>query len=311
MNVTGAPKGPGSGAERGGGRLVVTGANGFLGRHLCDHFQARGWDVRGLVRDPSRYPFREPGVALYACDLPDRIDVSALRDADVLIHCAFTMRPTSPEVARRVNEDGSRRIRELAREAGIRRFVFISSTSAHDQAVSYYGRSKLAVERSLDPGDLALRAGLILGSGDDGLFHRLVQSLRRTGMAPVVDGGRQIMQTVYVADLCAAIEVALRAGLVGCHVFAEPEGMPFRDFLRLVATTSGVRCRVLPLPAAPLLLALRLAERAGIALPISSENVLGLKSLRFQASSPEIARLGVRARPAAEALARIFRGPHA
>lgn len=283
--------------------VAISGASGFLGRHLCKHFVERGWRVRALLRDPGRFPSRRPEIGLYACDLPDRIDESALVGADAMIHCAYSTRPSSCAEARRVNELGTRRVYEASRRSRVGKFVFLSSTSAHEQALSYYGRSKLDLERAIDLGrDLVFRAGLIIGPGEGSLFHRMVDSLRRTGLVPVFDGGRQILQTIYVADLCQGIERAIVSSFSGRYVVAEREGLPLREFFRLVAERLGIRCRFVSLPAAPTLLALRILERIGASLPISSENVLGVKSLRFQSSAADLAALSIHARPAAESL---------
>jgi len=290
----------------GAGRIAVTGATGFLGRHLCDHFRTRGWRVRGLVRDPHRQGL-PPEVEVALCDLPDRAEAAAFTSVDVVIHCAYASREANLAAARRVNELGTERVYALGRAAGVRRFVFISSTSAHDGALSYYGRSKLALEHTLDPErDLIIRPGLVLAPGGGGLFHRMADGLRRTGVAPVFDGGRQIMQTVYIDDFCAAVHAAIARDRVGRYVVAEPEGLPVRDFFHLVAARCGARCRLVPVPAAPLLVVLRVAERLGIALPVSSENVLGMKSLRFQPSAADLETLGVPARRTAESLALVF-----
>ncbi|MDQ3605985.1 MAG: NAD(P)H-binding protein [Gemmatimonadota bacterium] len=119
------------------GTLAVTGASGLLGRHLCDHFRRRGWEVRGLVRDPDAYPFSEAGVSLFRCNLPETLDEAALEGAEVLIHCAYTTRFAGLEQAQRVNEEGTRRVLAAARAAKVRRFVFISSISARPGAQWY------------------------------------------------------------------------------------------------------------------------------------------------------------------------------
>ena len=292
------------------GCVAVTGATGLVGRFLCEYFHARGWEVRALIRNPERSPFRESGISSHRCILPDEFAAAAFTGADVVIHCAYATRPTSLMEALRVNEEGTARVVEQCRAAAVRRFVFISSLSAHEQALSYYARSKLAIERTLDPRcDLIIRSGLVLAKIGDGLFNRMVSALYRSGIVPIFDGGRQIIQTVYVEDLCTAIHAAIVADSVGCYVVAEPEGMAVRDFFRLVAEKCGVRCRLISLPTAPLLFVLRILERLKIHLPISSENVLGVKSLRFEPSTADLKALGVTARSAEESIELIFSHP--
>ena len=289
------------------GLCLVTGANGFLGRHLCDHLARSGWGVRGCVRDIRRYPFDTRGIELYRCELPDTIDESAFTGVDVVIHCAYMSRHTTLAEARRVNEEGSERVLSLARSSGAR-FAFVSSTGAHEGSLSYYGRSKLAVEERLDLSrDLVIRPGLILGDG--GLFQRISGSLSRFGIVPVFDGGHQRIQTVHIDDLCRAVRKAVEDRLVGSFVVAEPRGLELRELFRMMASRMGVKCRLVPLPAGPLLLLLRSAERLGVRLPLTSENVLGALSLRTQPSEDDLAAIGVEVRSAAQSLADLIPQP--
>ncbi|MEX2048840.1 MAG: NAD-dependent epimerase/dehydratase family protein [Gemmatimonadota bacterium] len=279
---------------------MITGANGFLGRHLVDLMVDRGWTVRGLVRDLERNPFRHPDVALFLGDIPDVIDERAFENIDVVIHCAYMSRHTTLTEAGRVNEEGSARVLALSRKHGTR-FAFVSSTGAHEGAVSYYARSKLAVESTLDlDRDLIIRPGLILGDG--GLFKRISESLARFGFVPVFDGGHQMIQTVHVGDLSLAIALALERGLTGRYVVAEPEGLELRDLFALMGERMGRRLTLVPLPASPLLWVLRCAEHLGVPLPLTSENVLGAKSLRTQPSAGDLSKIGLSVRGVSESL---------
>lgn len=282
--------------------LAVTGATGLLGGRLCDRFVARGWRVRALGRGavPDRY--RGTDVTWFRCELPDRIDAAALRGVDVLVHSAYATRSVDRAQDRRVNLEGTRRLFALAREAGVKRLVFVSSASARPDALSFYGRSKFALEQELDFGrDLAIRPGLILAPSG-GLFQRMVDSIRRARVVPIVGGGRQILQTVHADDLCLAFERAIAGGLGGVLIVAEPEGLTLRDFLRLIAARLGQRCLFLPVPVAPTLAALRACEKVGLLLPVSSENLLGLAGLAHVDCRGDLERLGLEIRTARESL---------
>ena len=72
-------------------RILITGADGFLGSRLLAHMRREGWDVAGLVRNPSTKQLPEGEYFHYA--FPAEIDPNAFaKPADVLIHCAFAMR---------------------------------------------------------------------------------------------------------------------------------------------------------------------------------------------------------------------------
>lgn len=285
------------------GTIAITGASGFLGQRLVAHFHARGWEVRALVREPAAFASRIEGVRAYRCDLPDALDDAGIDGADALVHAAYATRATSVEEARRVNEVGTRCVLDAARAASVTRFVFLSSLSAHEGARSYYGRSKLALERTLDPErDLVLRLGLVLAREGDGLFRRLVDAVARARFVPVFEGGRQILQTLHEADCCAAVERALAKDLTGRLAVAEPEGLTYRELLLAIAARLGRPCTLVPLPMAPALALLRATELLRIPLPITRENLLGLRALRFVPTAADLGRLGITARPAGTSL---------
>src|SRR3990172_4264499 len=256
--------------------ILVTGATGFLGRHLCDYFQRKGDTVRGLVRRTNVYPFTEPGIALFKGNLPDEIDAAAFDGADIVIHAAYyTARLTSIEEAHHVNHDGTMRVYQMSKSTGVRQFVFISSTGSHAEAESYYGKSKFTLEQLMDPSkDLIIRPGLIIGSGEDGTFNRMKESLRKSGVVPIFDGGHQILQTIHVDDLCKAIDLATEKKLTGTLVVAEPQGLEVRDFFKLIAAGLNKRCILVPLPMGLFLAVLRIIEKLHIPFPLSSENLL-------------------------------------
>ena len=186
--------------------IAITGATGFLGRRFAEAFRSHGWDVRALVRDPASV---EGG---FLCDLPERIDPGGLAGARVLVHCAYATRAKRLAEARPVNEEGTRNLLAAARAAGVERTVFLSTTSAHAESGSYYGKSKFALESHFD---LALRSGLVLAAEGGGLFERLRETVRRSRLIPVFGGGRQVVQTVHLDDLCAVLRAAIDAELSG------------------------------------------------------------------------------------------------
>jgi nucleoside-diphosphate-sugar epimerase len=225
-----------------------------------------------------------------------------LRGVDVLIHAAYMTRFSNVREARAVNEVGSERLFALARKAGVRQIVFLSSFSARADARSCYGRSKFAVEQLLDPNrDTALRAGLVLAS-DGGLFQRIVAFLNRARIVPLIGGGRQIVQTLHIDDLCQACLNAVDRPITGTVHVAEPDGLMFRDLLRLVAERLGRRCWQFSVPAAPVLAVLRISEMLKVPLGVSSDNLLGLKILRPVQVEPDLARLGLTVRTARESV---------
>jgi len=289
--------------------IAITGASGFIGRHLCDHFRRLGWEVRGLVRNTAAYPFGEQGVKLFACDLPDDLDWSSFEGAGVVVHCAYMTRFTDLASARRVNDLGTREVVKLARATNAR-LVFLSSQSAHEEARSYYGKSKLALEKLFSPAcDVVFRSGLVLGKAGDGLFHRMCDMVRRSKVIPLFGGGHQPIQTIHVDDLCRAVEAAVEKNLCGLFTIAEPRSLEMGQLLRAIASRLGSRPIFVPFPIPPMMLFLRAMETLHLPFPVSSENLLGLKCLRATDTSRDLAALGITARSATESLDEILGTP--
>ena len=256
--------------------VAVTGATGLLGRHLCDYFHTKGWRVNALVRDVSKYPFSKEGINVFNCVLPDTIDLKSIESVDVIIHCAYMTRFTNLEEAVRVNEVGTVKLHEAARSAGVKKFVFISSRAARQNAQSYYAKSKFRMESMMDESrDLIVRPGLILAS-DGGLFYRIVNQVRRLPVVPVFGGGRQKLNTVHIEDMCAILEWALEKEMSGVITVAESAGITMKELLRAVLQQLGQNKLIVSVPGKPIVLLLQLLESLKLKLPVSSENLRGL-----------------------------------
>ena len=113
------------------------------------------------------------------------------------------------------------------------------------------------------------------------------------------------MQTIALPDVCEAIRLTLEKGIVGVVRVAADEGLPLREFYRAVAACMGKKPRFLPLPGGFVLQMLRLAEGLGFSLPLSSDNLLGLKRLQTFDVRADLERLGLHPRTTQEALAEI------
>lgn len=284
--------------------VLISGATGFLGRALCQYFDAKGYQVSALVRDfnkaESLREYAKGGI--YRCALPDDIDVTAFEgELEALIHCAYANQAKDRVEAEAINIRGSEELLRLARAHDIQRFVFISSLSAHEKAESFYGQSKLSIERLLDPQrDLIIQPGLIMGQG--GLFKRMQNSLKRLPVVPLFYGGRQAFQTICVAELCEAIEHGISKDLVGVYKVALNDPIPIRVFYENLAATVGKKCHFVRLPGQMSLRLLRCCETMGLNLPVTSENLLGLKQMQVVETTNDLAQLGIKPMPFAQAV---------
>jgi nucleoside-diphosphate-sugar epimerase len=266
-------------------RIAVTGADGFLGTHLCEAFLARRWQVYGLVRNPERKRLL-PGVTYRHYAFP--AELSQRDEVDLIVHCAFAMQAV--DAGRyAVNREAADFLRRQYPQTPM---LFVSSMSAHEGAESLYGREKLHIESTLSSSrDAWIRPGFIIGNG--GVFKNLVGSIRKLPLIPLFYGGMQPIQTVHVEDLAACICAIVERNHCGLIRYGERQPVLLRDFYAAIAAGLEVKRPLVPLPGALTLAGLRIAESAGLRLPMTSQNLLGLKQLIRVDAAADIARLGL------------------
>lgn len=271
-------------------RAAITGAGGFLGSALARRLAASGAEVSALSRRPAAIP----GTSWRPYDLTDpSIAPAFLGSPDVVIHAAFSLAGAGPELER-LNYDAALRLRDAARKRGAQ-FIFISSMSAHEQAESSYGRAKWAIEQALDAADAVVRPGLIIGPG--GLYARMLGALRGAPVVPLFYGGGQPVQVIGLNDAVEGICRVAERPAAGNFNLALPQPLTVRELYGRMLAASGLRRHILPLPGGPALLAVKLCEKLGLRLPVTSENLLGLKHLRRFETADSLVWLGLTLAP--------------
>lgn len=234
--------------------LLVTGASGFVGRHLLERLAPRGHRIRAVCRGgaPADVPPR-PEVTWLAADLRDPAAVSGLAaGCDVVAHLAGVHRAEGPEGYREIHVRGTRNLLEEAVSSGVERFLLLSALGAGSGGHAYF-RTKLEAEhevRGAQVDAVVLRPALVYGPGDH-LLTGLARWLRALPLVPVPGGRLGEYRPVDVEDLtdalCQAVE---RPDLLGrTFHLAGPDRMSLRDVLEIVSRTLGLRRSMLTLPA--------------------------------------------------------------
>ena len=266
-------------------KVVVTGASGYLGRHLVMRLAEKGYRIAALVRDPAGFRAGR-GVEPVRYDLEDPAEPGAetFTDAAAVIHAAANMKG-QPSLSERMEVDAARKLVEQAGRAGVRRLVFISSIVAQPDAPRRYPRVKWAIEQVfLSAGGTVIRPGLIYGGRTDGNQELFAALDRFAGTAPCIPAFFPPLwvQPVHVDDLCNAIlNVVEETGHPAPICQAASESVRLTAFLRRLAWHRHRRY-----PAAipfPVSLA-GLAAAAGRIVPLVPawyvERLTGLRALR-------------------------------
>lgn len=248
--------------------IFLTGATGYVGRHVLERLRTRGTPVRCLVLPGDPVDPAGAGVEVVRADLLDAAALVPLgAGAAAVVHAAALMLPNRADRIHAVNVEGTRNLLAAARHWGAPRFVYLSAVSAVYAEKNSYGRSKAEAERLVTESGLdftILRPTMVYGP-DGGLhFAQLVRLLRRIPLVtPILGTGAACLQPVWIGDVVDAVERALdnpRAarrtyGVSGATV------VRFDELCRRICAEAGLRRVQFRIPLGPLKLAARLAAR--------------------------------------------------
>ena len=191
--------------------IVVTGASGFVGTHLCRLLVEGGWKVRAIVRDAEKAALRLGHLKLEirVADLRDALSVrSVLAEAGAIVHLAAIAIEKGGESYEATNTDATAILLDEARAAQIDRIVHMSQNGARSTSPYRFLRSKGVAEDMVASGNTkwtVLKPSVIFGPEDE-FVNVLAQLVRLSPVVfPLPGGGVARFQPVAVDDVARAI----------------------------------------------------------------------------------------------------------
>ena len=231
---------------------LITGASGFVGRHLAAALQQSPdpWLLRLVARDTDRLQDREGVTRHVVSTIDGNTEWPSLQGTDVVVHAAarvHVMQDPASDVAwaqyQRVNTDGTLRLAQRAADAGVQRFIFLSTIGVHgagqerpynesDNPVpnSPYAQSKLDAEIGLR--SLAARSGmevvvirppLVYGPGAPGNFARLAAMVQR-GIPLPLGSVRNLRSLIAIDNLVSFIQCCMTHPAAANQTFLVSDG---------------------------------------------------------------------------------------
>lgn len=222
-------------------KILVTGSEGYIGTVLCAYLLDHGHDVTGLDTGFHRIGWLYHGVdrspAWLAKDIR-QVSVEDLRGYEAVVHLAeLSNDPVgqlNPDITFEINHLGSVRLATLAREAGVARFIYMSSCSVYGSAgatdsteasevqpLTAYARCKVLVERDVTPlatddfSPTFLRNATAFGASPRMRFDLVVNDLAGHAWTEKVirmdSDGRPWRPFVHILDISQAIDLVLGA----------------------------------------------------------------------------------------------------
>ena len=259
--------------------IAVTGATGFVGRHVAAVLAGRGHRVRALARRPAQARRRlGPAAELVPGHLGDAAALAALvRGADAVIHLVGIIVEAGSATFREVHVEGTRRALAAARDAAVRRFVHMSAVGARDQpGATRYHRTKWQAEELVRASQLshAIFRPSIISGPESAPIQAIARLHRWSPVVPVFGDGRFPTQPVWIEDVALAFARAAEdAAIVGAFELGGPAVVTYEELLLTIGRASG---HPRPLVHLPLGLARAVAaafDLLGPAAPLTSDQL--------------------------------------
>lgn len=239
------------------GLVTVFGANGFLGRHVLRELVREGWRVRAAVRRPHiaqdlRLSGKVGQIHLVQANLRFKASVEhAIKGADAVINLASISHKAGSQTFNAVHVLGAKTVAEVAHAHGITNLVQISSLSADVDAECSYAKSKAdgetAVTTALPTANI-VRTATLYGEGV-GVFKNIARLAQLSPVIPLLGGGNNRLQPVYVGDVAEAVAKVITQGSTGkTFELAGPETYSVKELIAFTLQTVDKKRALIPMP---------------------------------------------------------------
>ncbi len=264
-------------------KIYITGISGFLSINLVRHLLARGYDqISGIDLVNFDYPERDQ-IEFLQGDIRDREAVRrSMQGADVVVHTAAALPLYPPEEIYSTDIEGTHILLQQALEYGVKRFIHISSTAVYGVpdhhplfetdpmvGVGPYGHAKVRAEelaqeyRAKGLCTTVLRPKSFVGPERLGVFAIFYEWASEGRNFPMIGMGNNRYQLLDVADLCDVIEACMTLPAETANDtfnIGAAEYTTMKQDYQAVLDEAGYRKRIVPFPARPVVLALKLLE---------------------------------------------------
>lgn len=230
--------------------LLITGATGYIGRHLVARLVAQGERPRCLVRDPKSAANVLPDDKVEFVQ-GDTTQAAALQAAvagvDTIIHAAFVTadrKALSSHYYQETNVQGTANLIAAAKTAGVQRVIEISGLGTKPDKEGSYMEGRYQAEKMLIDSGLnwtIIRPSVLFGKGSS-FVNGLTSLLRTAPVVPLIGGGKTMFQPIYVEDVVTVLlKVLERPETTNRQIYTigGPEYYSFTQIFDLLLKTMG------------------------------------------------------------------------
>src|SRR6266436_10027527 len=267
--------------------VTVFGGSGFLGRHVVRALAKLGYRVRVAVRRPELAGHLQPlGKVgqIHAVQANLRYPASveaAMRDCQVAINLVGILTESGGQTFDAVQAEGAGAVAKAAAAVGAR-MVHVSAIGADEESPSHYARAKAAGEKAVlaaVPSATIMRPSVVFGP-EDQFTNRFAALARISPALPLIGGGVNRMQPVYVGDVARAVADAVdgKAKAGATYELGGPEVLTMREIMEIIQAITERKRMLIPLPFGLAQLQALFLQFAPGALKLTPDQVVLLRS---------------------------------
>ena len=231
--------------------IVITGANGFVGKNLRNFLHKNKINVLGISRKNFRKHASE--VKIISTNILDPKLQTKLKNYDALVHLIGIGRQSPKSTFKEINLNLTKNVIKACKNAGIKKIIFISGLGVSKSNQSDYFVSKYKAEREIINSGLdytIFRASYIMGKTDH--LTKILSIQIKKGIIVIPGSGKYRLQPIFVLDVAKIILEAVLEKKFSKKILdlAGPQKISFEDFVNLFAKNTKIKIQKIDLESA-------------------------------------------------------------